>query len=40
MNTRLRKIIDYKTGGNQAEFAALMGWKPQYLFRLLKGDGG
>lgn len=40
MNTRLRQIIEYTTGGNQAEFAALMGWKPQYLFRLLKGDGG
>lgn len=40
MNSRLRKIIELKTGGNQAEFAALMGWKPQYLFRLLKGDSG
>lgn len=40
MNHRLRKIIDFKTGGNQAEFAALMGWKPQYLFRLLKGESG
>lgn len=40
MNTRLRQIIELKTGGNQAEFAALMGWKPQYLFRLIKGDGG
>lgn len=40
MNSRLRKIIELKTGGNQAEFAALMGWKPQYLFRLIKGDGG
>lgn len=40
MNHRLRQIIDYKTGGNQAEFAALMGWKPQYLFRLLKGESG
>lgn len=40
MKTRLRNIIDYKTGGNQAEFAAIMGWKPQYLFRLLKGESG
>lgn len=40
MNTRLRKIIELKTGGNQAEFAALMGWKPQYLFRMLKGESG
>ena len=40
MNTRLRQIIDYKTGGNQKEFAELMAWSPQYLFRLLKGEGG
>ena len=40
MNTRLRQIIELKTGGNQAEFAALMGWKPQYLFRMLKGESG
>lgn len=40
MNTRLRKLIDLKTSGNQAEFAALMGWKPQYLFRLLNGQSG
>lgn len=39
MNTRLRQIIELKTGGNQAEFAAMMGWKPQYLFRLLKEGG-
>lgn len=40
MNHRLQRIVEFKTGGNQAEFAALMGWKPQYLFRLLKGDSG
>lgn len=40
MNTRLRTLIDLKTGGNQSEFAALMGWSPQYLFRLLKGESG
>lgn len=40
MNYRLRTLIDIKTGGNQSEFAALMGWSPQYLFRLLKGESG
>lgn len=40
MNHRLQRIVEFKTGGNQAEFAALMGWKPQYLFRLLKGESG
>lgn len=40
MNTRLRTLIEMKTGGSQSEFAALMGWSPQYLFRLLKGESG
>lgn len=40
MNTRLRTLINLKTDGNQSEFAALMGWSPQYLFRLLKGESG
>lgn len=40
MNTRLRQIIDYKTGGSQKAFAEMMGWSPQYLFRLLKGESG
>lgn len=39
MNARLREIMEYKAGGNQAEFAAFMGWSPQYLHNLLK-DGG
>ena len=38
MNTRLAKFIDYKTGGNQKEFAAMLGWSPQYLHKMLKGD--
>lgn len=38
MNNRLSDIIKYKTGGKQTEFAALMGWSPQYLAKLLKGD--
>lgn len=40
MNSRLRQIIDYSTNGSQAEFAALMGWTPQYLNRLIKGEVG
>lgn len=39
MNTRLSEFIQYKTGGRQSEFAALLGWSPQYLGKLLKGDG-
>lgn len=38
MNNRLLEIIQYKTGGKQTEFAALMGWTPQYLAKLLKGE--
>lgn len=37
MNERLLQIIQYKTGGVQTEFCALMGWSPQYLGKLLKG---
>ena len=40
MKTRLRFIIETKTDGRQSEFAALMGWSPQYLSRLLLGDSG
>ena len=38
MNKRLAQFIEYKTGGNQKEFAMLMGWSPQYLHKMLKGD--
>lgn len=38
MNERLSKFIQYKTGGRQTDFAALLGWSPQYLGKLLKGD--
>lgn len=38
MNTRLRQIIDYKTNGKKKVFAELIGWKPQYLGKLLHGD--
>lgn len=38
MNKRLLEIIRYKTGGKQTPFAELMGWSPQYLAKLLKGD--
>lgn len=37
MHERLSKIIAYKTGGRQADFAAMLGWTPQYLAKLLKG---
>ncbi|GHT55178.1 hypothetical protein FACS189451_09230 [Bacteroidia bacterium] len=40
MNTRLLEFIQYKTDGHQADFAEIMGWSPQYLYKLLKGDGG
>lgn len=38
MNNRLLGIIKYKTGGKQSEFAALLGWTPQYLAKLLRGE--
>lgn len=38
MNNRLLDIIRYKTSGKQSEFAALMGWTPQYLAKLLRGQ--
>lgn len=38
MNRRLALFIDYKTGGSHKEFADLMGWSPQYLHKMLKGD--
>lgn len=38
MNKRLALFIDYKTGGNQKEFAEMLGWSPQYLHKMLKGD--
>lgn len=39
MNTRLLEFIQFKTSGNQAEFAKVMGWSPQYLHKLLKEGG-
>jgi len=38
MNSRLREIFNYKTGGRQNPFAELLGWSPQYLAKLLKGE--
>lgn len=38
MNNRLKAIIQYRTTGKQSEFAELMGWSSQYLYKLLK-DG-
>lgn len=37
MNNRLKQVVQYYSGGKQSEFAELMGWSNQYLFRLLKG---
>lgn len=38
MNNRLREILRYKTHGKQKEFAELLGWSPQYLTKLLRGN--
>lgn len=38
MNNRLLDLIKYKTGGRQKAFAELLGWTPQYLAKLLRGD--
>jgi hypothetical protein len=38
MKDRLQEIIAYKTGGKQTPFAAMLGWSPQYLAKLLKGE--
>lgn len=38
MNNRLLDIIKYKTGGKQKAFAEFLGWTPQYLAKLLRGD--
>ena len=38
MNERLQEIIRYKTGGKKIPFAEIMGWSPQYLSKLLKGE--
>ena len=38
MNNRLLDLIKYKTGGRQNRFAELLGWTPQYLAKLLRGE--
>lgn len=38
MNNRLQEIIQYKTKGKQKDFAELLGWTPQYLTKLIKGE--
>lgn len=38
MNDRLSEIIRYKTGGKQTAFAQFMGWSPQYLSKLVRGE--
>lgn len=39
MNARLEEIIRYKTKGSRKKFAELLGWKQQYLSKLLRGEG-
>lgn len=39
MNDRLLSLVRYKTGGRQNKFADLIGWTPQYLAKLLRGEG-
>lgn len=38
MNNRLAEIIRYKTSGKQTAFAQFMGWSPQYLSKLVRGE--
>jgi len=38
MNNRLSEIIKYKTNGRQTAFAQFMGWSPQYLSKLVRGE--
>lgn len=38
MNTRLLEIVKYKTGGRQTDFAAMLGWAPSYLAKLIRGE--
>ena len=38
MKNRLLDVIKYKTGGRQNKFAELLGWSPQYLGKLLRGE--
>lgn len=38
MNERLIQFIQYKTNGHQADFALLLGWRPQYLTKLINGE--
>lgn len=38
MKNRLLDIIKYKTGGRQNKFAELLGWTPQYVAKLLRGE--
>lgn len=38
MSERLEQLIAYKTGGRKTAFCALLGWKPPYLAKLLRGS--
>lgn len=38
MEERIAQIIDHYCGGKQKTLAALMGWTPQYVSKLLHGQ--
>lgn len=38
MNKRLLELIEYKAGGKQVAFAEMMGWSPQYIAKLVRGE--
>lgn len=38
MNERLLELIEYKAGGRQTVFAEMMGWSPQYVAKLIRGE--
>ena len=38
MNERLLELIEYKAGGKQIAFAEMMGWSPQYIAKLVRGE--
>lgn len=38
MQHRIALVVAYATGGRRKDFAEKMGWKPQYLTKLLRGE--
>lgn len=39
INKRILELVEIKAGGNKTRFAALIGWKPQYMSRVTKEGG-